>query len=128
MLFFSFWTINQADSSCLADFVVFIGGLFLKKHGTQLCKCGMISRLVRSSCKVSKMEKLELCMKNIAEKKQVVFSEMDDTEKDFSEISIEFRKIVLSSGLAVKKMVKAALRKDLSHVNENGVRLIHWKA
>lgn len=88
----------------------------------------MISRLVRSSCKVSKMEKLELCMKNIAEKKQVVFSEMDDTEKDFSEISIEFRKIVLSSGLAVKKMVKAALRKDLSHINENGVRLIHWKA
>lgn len=67
-------------------------------------------------------------MKNIAEKKQVVFSEMDDTEKDFSEISIEFRKIVLSSGLAVKKMVKAALRKDLSHINENGVRLIHWKA
>lgn len=67
-------------------------------------------------------------MKSIAEKKQVMFPEMDETEKDFSEISIEFRKIVHSGGLAVKKMVKATLRKELSHVNENGVRLIHGKA
>jgi hypothetical protein len=67
-------------------------------------------------------------MKNIAEKKRVVYSKMDETEKDFSKISIEFRKIVRSNSLAVKKMVKATLHKELSHVNENGVRLIHGKA
>lgn len=88
----------------------------------------MISQLVSTSFKVSKMEKEELCMKNIAEKKQEVYSEMDETEKNFSKISIEFRKIVRSNGLAVKKMVKATLRKELSQVNENGVRLIHGKA
>ena len=67
-------------------------------------------------------------MKSMAEKKQVVSPKMDETEKVFSEISIEFRKIVRSGGLAVKKMVKATLRKELSHVNDNGVRLIHGKA
>jgi hypothetical protein len=67
-------------------------------------------------------------MKNIAEKKRVVYSKMDETEKDFSKISIEFRKIVRSNSIAVKKMVKAMLHKELSHVNENGVRLIHGKA
>lgn len=82
----------------------------------------------RNSCKVSKIEMEDLCMKSIAEKKQVVFSEMDETEKDFSGISIEFRNIVRSGSLAVKKMVKATLRKELSHVNDNGVRLIHGKA
>jgi hypothetical protein len=67
-------------------------------------------------------------MKNIAEKKQVVPSKMDETEKNFSKIFIEFRKIVRSNGLAVKKMVKATLHKELSHVSKNGVRLIHGKA
>lgn len=69
--------------------------------------------------------------KNISvhtKKGTAIHSPLDETEKDFSEISIEFGKIVRSGSLAVKKLVKATLRKELSHVNKNEVRLIHGKA
>ncbi|HIJ97303.1 MAG TPA: hypothetical protein HPP94_16525 [Desulfuromonadales bacterium] len=53
---------------------------------------------------------------------------MDETEKDFSKIAIEFRKVVRKKASSVKIMVKAMLNKELSHVNENVARLIHGKA
>lgn len=67
-------------------------------------------------------------MKIDAAQKRVEPLNMDETEKDFLEISIKFRKTVCASSLAVKKMVKATLRNELSHVSENGARLLHGKA
>ena len=55
-------------------------------------------------------------------------AKMDETEKDLSKIAIEFRKIACKTASSAKKIVKAMLNKELSHVQENGKRLIHGKA
>ncbi|MFZ4855378.1 MAG: hypothetical protein ACOYL3_03180 [Desulfuromonadaceae bacterium] len=64
----------------------------------------------------------------IGKEKSKILLKRDETERDLSKIAIEFRKIVRKRALSAKKMVKAMLNKELSHVNENGNRLIHGKA
>jgi len=64
----------------------------------------------------------------IGKEKSKIPLRMDETEKDLSKIAIEFRKIVRKRASSVKLMVKAMLNKELSHVNENGARLINGKA
>jgi hypothetical protein len=64
----------------------------------------------------------------IGKEKSKIQLKKDETEQDLSKIAIEFRKIVRKRAASVKKMVKTMLNKELSHVNENGARLIHGKA
>ena len=64
----------------------------------------------------------------LIQSRKAVRSKMDDTEKSLFLLSREFKKTVRSKASIVSKTVKAALCKELSHVQENGNRLIHGKA
>lgn len=65
---------------------------------------------------------------SLADHSKILSSKMDDTEKSLSVLSREFKKIVRSKSVAVKKSVQVKLCKEMAHINENSERLIHGKA
>lgn len=53
---------------------------------------------------------------------------MDDTEKNIEILSKKFKKNIRSKSVTFSRTMKNKLREEMSHVHENGKRLIHGKA
>jgi hypothetical protein len=67
-------------------------------------------------------------MRNLSKKEAGPAPEFDDTEIVLAQISEDFRKVIQSKALRKKKIIKLALKNEMSHVPENMERLIHGKA
>lgn len=65
---------------------------------------------------------------SLAEHSKILSSKMDDTEKSLLLLSREFKKIVRSKAVTVKKIIQVTLGQEMAHINENSERLIHGKA